>query len=151
MGLESILTNLPSEIEKLKRVYRTNTETISKFNQLKVTYEELRRSIDLGQKTQGSLAESVVQMQRDVSLSGQRTLSLKAQAEKRLKDSNEQMIKIKELTEAQAYLADFKLKAAEAKANSFRERIAALEKENQNILIVCDQMLQKLEQIEPNM
>jgi hypothetical protein len=90
----------------------------------------------------------LAQVQREAVLSAQRAQSLRMQAEKRLKESNEEMMRIKDQTETQIYITEMKLRASEARASSLTERTAIQEKENNSVLQLCDQMLLKLEQLE---
>lgn len=143
-----MLNILPPSLQTLKKAVQKHQDTLATFNELKTTIEETRKAMELGQKSQVTLTESVAQAQREAVLSAQRAQTLKVQAEKRLKESNEEMMRIKDQTETQIYITEMRLRASEARAASLTERTAIQEKENTAVLQLCDSMLLKLEQLE---
>jgi len=145
---EEILNMLSPSLDELKKLHKQKIEKMKTLQDLTNVYEELKTSNELSLKTEATFHEKLSLLQRDQVVSQQRYNSLRSQAEKKLKDTNEELVRLKEVMDAQLCLNSAKFAIAETRSSGFKERITIQERENSLLMKLCEDMLLQLEKLQ---
>jgi len=149
MQFTDIASTLGPLIKETKKLSVNNAEKIRQFNDSTSNYEQLKTMLDSSIRMEATLGERLSQLDREHKLAQQRYNALRSQAEKKIKDINEELLQLKSSTDASLFLNAARGYRAEHKVTEMTERIAIQEKSNAHLVTLCEEMLQQLEKMQP--
>ncbi|RKP18802.1 TACC-domain-containing protein [Rozella allomycis CSF55] len=133
--LKNDKTRLETEISTIK----------NSFRDLHNRYEDVKIITETYRKNEETLKENIKVLQNDVIASEERYETLKRHAETKIEEANKEIAKVRASYEMELALIRSKWSNSEITIKSLEETIATKTKENQELMKICDQLIQKME------
>ena len=131
--------------ENGKRIQGDFEQLQLSFNDLKSRYEETKLSQETAKRNEESLRTIIASLKNDVLISEERYEKLKAHAESKIEEANQQVSKIREGFENEVSTLKVKLSRSEMKINSLENLVESKTKENEELVKICDELIQKMD------
>eukprot|EP01119_Soliformovum_irregulare_P023012 TRINITY_DN796_c0_g1_i1.p1 TRINITY_DN796_c0_g1~~TRINITY_DN796_c0_g1_i1.p1 ORF type:complete len:457 (+),score=153.80 TRINITY_DN796_c0_g1_i1:216-1586(+) len=143
---EENLKTLPNTVDKLKKIRHEHIGTQQALQELQQIHDLSKDQHENYQRTEQDLKERLLKVQKDLQTSQARFTALKGHAEKKLSLGSDHCNRLVQIHDKEMLLLKAKIQMEEAKEKSLEIRVAAVQRENDEILRVCDAMFQVLEQ-----
>ncbi|KJE97567.1 hypothetical protein CAOG_07404 [Capsaspora owczarzaki ATCC 30864] len=115
------------------------------FSDLHRRYDKLKEVLENYRKNEETLKQALSASQQELIQSDQRYIALRAHAEEKLESANSAIEKVNATYRGELAVANAKLKKAEMQVSSLENALQAKEKENQELVVICDELIAKVE------
>eukprot|EP01135_Chromosphaera_perkinsii_P011663 Nk52_evm1s2473 gene=Nk52_evmTU1s2473 len=135
-----------TELRKEKEGVSEDLQSVeTSFGDLYRRYEKLKEMIESYKSNETILKDSVAAVKKDLENSEQRYEALKKHAEDKIQSANEDIERVKENNRSEIAVLRAKLLKAESRAKTCEHQLEAKEKENAELLGICDELIAKLD------
>ncbi|ORX45961.1 TACC-domain-containing protein [Piromyces finnis] len=122
------------------------------FKELRLKFEEFKTQNEIFSKNEDLMKQTITSLQNDVLLASQRYEQIKTHAEEKLEMANIEIAKVRNNFDKELSAMKAKLLRKELDSQSLNQKIKALQeqisiktKENEELAIICDSLVSKLE------
>lgn len=143
-------------MEEKTRSQSELTQVEQSFKDLRLRYEEQKTLLEKYKASEAILKKTIENLQTDVIHSEKRVDAVKAHAEQKLTEANTELNRLKQQYDSdlsrmkQQYEDDLaltkaKLTKAESKVRGLEGQVEQKQKENDELVAICDDLIQKME------
>ncbi|XP_052592186.1 transforming acidic coiled-coil-containing protein 3 isoform X1 [Peromyscus californicus insignis] len=161
-GFEKIVYKSMEDAEKQKELSEDNIKKVLKerdqltadlnsmeksFSDLFKRFEKQKEVIEGYRKNEESLKKCVEEYIVKVEKEGQRYQALKAHAEEKLKQANEEIAQVRSKAQGETLAFQASLRKAQMQIHSLEKTVEQKTKENDELTRICDDLISKMEKI----
>lgn len=113
-------------------------------------YDEMRKACELMKVNEDSLKSAITQLQSELEAADSRFNMVKKHAEERLQIANEEVHRLRTTLEIDLSTTKAKLLKTELKVSGLERSLEAKNKENCELMAICDELIQKIDSLGGN-
>ncbi|XP_045385576.1 LOW QUALITY PROTEIN: transforming acidic coiled-coil-containing protein 3 [Lemur catta] len=156
---EAVMYQTMEEAQKQKELAKAETQKVIKekdqltadlksmeksFSDLFKRFEKQKEVIEGYQKNEESLKRCAEEFLARIDKEGQRYQALKAHAEEKLKQANEEIAQVRSKAEAEALALQASLRKEQMRVHSLEKMVEQKTKENDELTRICDDLISKM-------
>eukprot|EP00917_Polyrhabdina_sp_WS-2016_P022186 GHVP01048174.1.p1 GENE.GHVP01048174.1~~GHVP01048174.1.p1 ORF type:complete len:394 (-),score=68.94 GHVP01048174.1:171-1187(-) len=139
-------TNLIEKLLHEKQQIQLDLSALhSSFHDLRLRYDEQKRNLQQLQLNEKEYIETISRYKIDKQSQESKYSSLKTLTEQRLVEADDRFVNVKNTLESECLLLRSKLQKSDIKYNHMEKLLESREKENSELLAICDELMQKID------